>query len=208
MRQKLINLLTNQYYRLSKQAAIGEAKLEKSGQKKLKTAGQVLFARFQQNLLEFLIIVLADSSRSFQILKKRDELAVCQVSYVEYRLYSKKLKLLSLGGLSSVIMATLMISLVVNFVMPNWRALAATFNWQQTNWAGGLDAGAYPNHTDNRDSWTNYSEKTITVDTTQANKVMPTDAIINVGTTDADFTGGANLRTVIENDSVVLDLLE
>jgi len=208
MRKKLINLLSNQYYRLSKQAATSEAKLEKTGQRKIQTAGQIFWCRFWQTVLEFLIIILSDSSRSFSILKKMDEFSVCKISYVEYRLYSKKLKLLSLGGLSSVIMASLMISLVVNFVMPNWRALAATFNWQQTNWAGGLDAGAYPNHTDNRDSWTKYSEKTVNVDTTQANKVMPTDAIIAVGTTDLDFTGGTTVRTNIQNDSVVLDLLE
>jgi len=206
MRKKVIALLSKQYLRLSEQAFIQEERLQKSGQKRLKTARQVLFLRFQQNLLEFFIIVFADSAESFSILKKREEFAVCKVSYVEYQLYSKKLKLLSLGGLSSVIMATLMISLVVNFVMPNWRALAATFNWQQTNWTGGLDAGAYPNHTDNRDSWTNYSEKTVTVDTTQANKVMPTDAIIAVGTTDLDFTGGETIRTIIENDSVILEI--
>src|SRR3989338_9500758 len=119
MKKRLIKFLTAKYDTTRSRTL----RLERS--LKGRKGGQMLFAfklfagRIMEDIVEFVIVVFADPSESFIILKKRDEEAVCRVSYVEYRLYSRKLKLLSLGGGSTVVLATLMISFVVAFISPN-----------------------------------------------------------------------------------------
>jgi hypothetical protein len=166
MKKHIIAYLTKKYDRAIKDIVRMEARLRSRNQKSAGLAFRLLARRFSEDIFEFLIVLFSDPSESFIILKKRDEMTVCDVSYVEYRLYSKKIKLLSLGGASSVFFATLTISFIVNFVMPNLNVFAATFNWNQTNWNGGTDGGTYPNNTNNRDNWTKYSSATITIDPT------------------------------------------
>ena len=90
-------------------------KMQRIGISSLFFALNILFLKIYQNILEFLIIVLGDSAQSFVALKKKEESSVSNVSYVEYRTYSKKLKLLSIGGVSSLFIATLMVSFFVSF---------------------------------------------------------------------------------------------
>lgn len=190
MRTFLITQLTKRYDRSILRIKKMEADLASPKKKDASSAFRLLRERIKENILEFLIIVLADSSESFIILKKRDEFAVCEVSYVEYRLYSRKMKLLSLGGMSTVLFATLMVSFIVNFIMPNFQALAATFSWTQTNWNGGLDNGSNATHATDRTSWTKYSSKNVTVDASQNGVLTTSDSIVIVGQTDADFNAG------------------
>ncbi|MBI4359856.1 MAG: hypothetical protein HY564_02060 [Candidatus Jacksonbacteria bacterium] len=190
MKKYIVRQLTKRYDRTLARVKRMEADLRTEKHKEPGFAFRLLRARVKENLLEFLIIVVSDPSESFIVLKKRDEFAVCSVSYVEYRLYSRKMKLLSLGGMSSVLFATLMVSFIVNFIMPNFQALAATFTWNQTNWNGGTDGGSYPTHADNRTNWTKYSSKNITVDASQNGVLTTTDSVVIVGQTDADFNAG------------------
>ena len=185
MKRHIIQLLTKKYDRAIQNIAQMEARLKSGEQKGAQFALKLLHLRLAEDIFEFLIVLLADPSESFIILKKRDEMAVCNVSYVEYRLYSKKIKLLSLGGASSVFFATLMVSFIVTFILPNLNVFAATFNWNQTNWNGGTDGGTYPNNTSNRTNWTKYSSANITVDATGTpGKLTVTGSALVAGQTD------------------------
>ncbi len=191
MKKYLIESLAKKYDRAIMRIKKMEASLRSPENKNAAGfAFRLLRERIKENLLEFLIVIFADPSESFIILKKRDEFAVCDVSYVEYRLYSRKMKLLSLGGMSTVLFATLMVSFIVNFIMPNFQALAATFSWTQTNWNGGLDGGSNATHSTDRTSWTKYSSKNVTIDASQNGLLTTSDSIVIVGQSDADFNAG------------------
>lgn len=190
MKKYIIELIAKKYDRSLARTKRMEAELANPEKKDPGFAFRLLRSRIKENFLEFLIVIIADPAGSFIFLKKRDEFAVCNVSYVEYRLYSRKMKLLSLGGMSSVLFATLMVSFIVNFIMPNFQALAATFTWSQTNWNGGTDGGTYPNHTSNRTNWTKYDSKNVTVDASQNGVLTTSDSVVVVGQTDADFNAG------------------
>ena len=191
MKKYLIESLAKKYDRAIMRIKKMEASLKSAENKNAAGfAFRLLRERIKENMLEFLIVIFADPSESFIILKKRDEFAVCEVSYVEYRLYSRKMKLLSLGGMSSVLFATLIVSFIVSFIMPNFQALAATFSWSQTNWNGSTDGGVYPTHADNRTNWTKYSSKNLTVDASQTGVLTTSDSIVVVGQTDSDFNAG------------------
>lgn len=190
MKKYIIELIVKKYDRSLSRTKRMEADFQSEGKKDPGFAFRLLRSRIKENFLEFLIVIIADPAESFIVLKKRDEFAVCNVSYVEYRLYSRKMKLLSLGGMSSVLFATLMVSFIVSFIMPNFQALAATFSWSQTNWNGGTDGGTYPNHTSNRTGWTLYSSGGVTVDASQNGVLTTGGAAVIVGNTDADFNQG------------------
>ncbi len=66
------------------------------------------------SFFEFLIIVFSDAGQSFIILKKREENSVSQLSYIQYKLYTKKLRLLPLGFFSTLAFIGLMIPYALN----------------------------------------------------------------------------------------------
>lgn len=195
LKKELSRLLNKWYYNTSRETLTLEGVLPTSKKfrgGKLYLAGKIFWLRLRQSILEFAIIVLLDPAESFNFLKKRDEFSVCTTSYVEYKLYSKKLRLLSLSGVSAVVMTSLIVSLITSFVLPGLRhSEAATFTWLQSSWTGTASTTIYAVHLGDRTGWTGYSSKDQTIDvTTVAGKLTSSDAIIAVGSNDSDFASG------------------
>ena len=202
MRKSLSKILVKRYYRAAEEAAELETTLpsKKIANEKLKIrrahlAFKVLSRRARQNILEFLIIILLDPSESFNALKKRDEFSVCTASYVEYRLYSKKLRLLSLGGVSAVVMTSLIVSLVTSYIIPHFRASAATVSWVQTSWSGGATSTT-ANNDSNKTNWTYFSSKT-TSTILSSDKVTTAGFVVGSDDTNSDFASGTQSFTEI-----------
>lgn len=202
MMKSLSKILVKRYYQASEKAANLETTLplKKIANEKLKIrrarlAFKVLSQRARQNIFEFLMIILLDPSESFNVLKKRDEFSVCTVSYVEYRLYSKKLRLLSLGGVSAVVMTSLVVSLVTSYIIPYFRASAATVSWVQSSW-GGSATTTYAQDPDNRTNWTNYSSKS-TSTIISSGKVTTAGFVVGSDDTSSDFASGTQSFTEI-----------
>jgi len=174
-------------------------------------AFRVLSLRAMQNLIEFSIIVFLDPAQSFMILKKRDEFMLAPVSYVEHRLYTKKLKLFSLGSVSLVVMMSLMVSLITSYVFPHFRSFAATFTWTQTDWSAGVGGppAPFPKDPDDRTDWKKFSSKDQTV-VTSTGAITVADFILGSDTTDTDFASGTQSFTAVTGQgasgSVILSI--
>ncbi len=93
--------------------------------------------------------------------EKVDEKIIKKLDDLFYKLHNKKQKqvsVFSMVGLSIIIAGSVAVGMITSFIFPHiFSSKAATFNWTQTNWAGGRDGGAFPDHTDNQSNWTQYS---------------------------------------------------
>ncbi len=195
MRKKILSYIIKAYDTSYQKVQFTNAQLDSKknirGKSKLFFfASRIFFQRMRQNFFEFLIILLADPAQSFMALKKREETAVSTVSYVEYRIYSKKLKLLSLGGFSSVLMATLVVSFFVSFFQNGYKGYAATYTFTQDDFGGSANPSLYPIEPTNRTGWTNYSQKDATVSITNVggkNVLTVTNTVNHFDTADTDF---------------------
>ena len=193
--KKFSRLLNRWYYTTSRRVLTLEGVLPTSTKfqgGRFRLAGRIFLLRSWQSVLEFAIIIFLDPAESFNFLKKRDEFSVCTTSYVEYKLYSKKLRLLSVSGVSAVVMTSLIVSLVTSFVLPGLRSSkAATFTWVQSSWTGVASSTKYAVHPTNQTGWTDYSSKDQTIDVTSVSgKLTSSDAIVAVGSSDSDFASG------------------
>ncbi|KKT35085.1 MAG: hypothetical protein UW24_C0015G0019 [Parcubacteria group bacterium GW2011_GWA2_44_12] len=195
MKKEILSYIIKAYDTSYQQVQFTEAKIASQNRARRKPklfffAVRIFFYRMRQNFFEFLIILLADPAQSFTALKKREEKAVSTVSYVEYRIYSKKLKLLSFGGISSVLMATLVVSFLVSFLQNDYKGYAATYTFTQDDFGGSANADLYPIEPTNRTGWTNYSQKDATVSITNVggkNVLTVTDTVNHFDTSDTDF---------------------
>jgi hypothetical protein len=191
-KKKLTQILSRSYYNVAKKILALEKGIPETRtffKSRTLLAVRVLFTRIKQNVLEFLIITLLDPAESFNFLKKRDEFSVCTSSYVEYRLYSRKLRLMSIGGVSVVILTSLIVSLVTSFIFPRFGAEAATFTFVQTDWSGGASTTATANHASNRTGWTYFFSKDDSIRNT-ATSVTAHSTISKTQTNNTDFTAG------------------
>ena len=202
MGKGLSKILVARYYRAAEEVVALETTLpsKKIAKEKLKIqrarlAFKVLSRRVRQNIFEFLIIILLDPSESFNALKKRDEFSVCATSYVEYRLYSKKLRLLSLGGISAIVMTSLIVSLLTSYIFPYFRVSAATVSWVQTSWSGGATTTT-ANNDSNQTNWTYFSAKT-TSTIISSGKVTTAGFVVGSDDTSSDFASGTQSFTEI-----------
>lgn len=109
----------------------------------------------------------------------------------------------------------LIISIVLSSVlMGNSNIKAATFTWNQTSWADGLDGGINPNHNNNQENWQKYSAKdsdinilsnSIKLNTFQGSSTQGTDTDFNLGThnqTSRNNTGTSSNVTLLDNSIV------
>ncbi|KKT35086.1 MAG: hypothetical protein UW24_C0015G0020 [Parcubacteria group bacterium GW2011_GWA2_44_12] len=81
---------------------------------RLKAGRKTTWLALRQSLFEFLIILFSDAGQSFIILKKREEDSVSQLSYIQYKLYTKKLRLLPFGFFSTLAFTGLLIPYALN----------------------------------------------------------------------------------------------
>ena len=71
-------------------------------------------------MVKFVILTIKNPAQSFQILKQSQVVSgACDYSYLEHKLYQKKVRLFSLTGLSTIIFATLILSLFAALATTN-----------------------------------------------------------------------------------------
>lgn len=143
-----------------------------------------------KNCIRFLIVLFIDSGQGFKAVFQEHSPNICTVSYGGYKQVQKKLRTLSFGTFSVLILATAIVSLVMNLLfggkLPGW---AATFSWQQSSWTLGASSTAVANHTANQTNWTRFSSSTSNIATTTGGAITLTasSVVAKRYDVDADF---------------------
>lgn len=163
------------------------------------------------------LIIRGKPASNFTVFTRagKDGLYICNYSYCYYKDFHNKTRNKTIA---TIIAATILLSLIISLIFPGYPGVkAATFNynWSQTNWADGLDAGVYPNHTSNQSNWTKYSAKDADLTAGASNIILA--GINNAGSIFLDtteessqFGGGAHSGTYVSGTgtgaSVILQL--
>ena len=158
-------------------------------------AAKIFFWEMLLAGVKFLILTLKNPAQSFQILKQSQVVSgACDYSYLEHKLYQKKVRLFSLTGLSTVIFATLILSLFFSFVIPEaGRIYAKTNTYSQSDWSGGEDTVNFPKDPDNLTTpWTKYYSKDpdTVADATSIRSNVTGSSLVE--TSDTDFDAGTS----------------
>lgn len=163
------------------------------------------------------LIIRGKPASNFTVFTRagKDGLYICNYSYCYYKDFHNKTRN---KAIATIIAATILLSLIISLIFPGYpgvKAATYNYNWSQTNWADGLDAGVYPNHTSNQSNWTKYSAKDADLTAGASNIILA--GINNAGSIFLDtteessqFGGGAHSGTYVSGTgtgaSVILQL--
>jgi hypothetical protein len=164
------------------------------GRRNFSLAAKIFFWEMLLSWVKFLILTIKNPAASFQILKQSQTANVaCDYSYLEHKLYQKKVRLFSLTGLSTIIFTTLILSLFFSFVIPEAsRSYAKTNSYSQSDWSGGEDTVNFPKDPDNLTTpWIKYYSKDpdTTADATSIRSSVAGFSLTE--TSSADFDAGS-----------------
>ncbi len=166
---------------------------------------QLAFWEFVYNLFKIYFLIFGDPATSFLLFFKNKGFEACNYSYVKFKIVQKRIKAFSLIGLSTLISATVIVSLILNLATgPIQKSRAATYYFTQTTWSGG-ESTTLATHQNDQSGWTYYGSKdsnlTINAD---GNLELSTSTATWTQTTDSDFNTGDDSNTEVSNNSVVL----
>jgi hypothetical protein len=120
------------------------------------------------DLVKFLVIVFADPAQGFKLFYSQRDLQACPYSYSGFRQVQKRLRTFSFASFSSLVAATVIVSLIMNLTFGGrMPSQAASFGWRQSGWTGGastVSTATHANdgllgHPDDRNGWNKYYAK-------------------------------------------------
>lgn len=160
-------------------------------------------------IVKYFLILFKHPSESFKLFVNQPALAVCPYSYTDHKTFQKKIRVFSVGGLSALVGATIISSLLVNLSTgPIFQSRAATYAWNQTSWSGGVTSNN-ASHTSNQTGWTEYSAKDANLSAVNSGTDLQLAQVASstTQTNDTQFNAGTKTSTQVirtGNDASVI----
>lgn len=110
------------------------------------------------DVIKFLVVVFADPSQGFRLFYNQRDLQACPYSYTGFRQVQKKVRIFSLAGISIILSVSVITSLITNIIFcGKLPGKAATFGWQQLDWAVLSTDYAKHKNPNNQQGWDKYA---------------------------------------------------
>jgi len=155
------------------------------------------------DLVKYLIILFNDPGDSFNLFFKQRELNSCPFSYSGYRQTRQKMRAFSLAGVTTLVVATVITSLVTSLFFGGGKSgQAATFGWTQDSWVT-ASTTAKASHTTNQAGWNYFYSKDANV-SIAGGMSLSTASTTWLQTLDGDFNTSAKVGVYVSSNSIKL----